>query len=140
MKYRFRNGSKRRELVIHGVGIDIVEITRIKKLIDRYRHHFLQKVYTDREIEFCSGKAFPEIHFAGRWAAKEAFYKALPTALQRSSSWKSVEIVTGDASGRPEIHICSQVLVELFERESIQRIFLSISHERSVCTAVVLFE
>jgi holo-[acyl-carrier protein] synthase len=97
-------------------------------------------VFSDREIEFCSDKAFPEVHFAGRWAAKEAFYKALPCILQSSSSWKSVEIVSDDASGRPEITIVSRQLADLFIKEGISSIFLSISHEKSVCTAVVLLE
>jgi holo-[acyl-carrier protein] synthase len=126
--------------LIRGVGIDIVEIERIKKLIEKYGTHFLDKVFTAQEIAYCSAKAFPAIHFSGRWAAKEAFYKALPTLYQPLASWKSIEILPDAQSGRPQIHVLSPELAMYFRKEQMNVPLLSISHERSMCTAIVVFE
>ncbi len=126
--------------MIRGVGIDIVEIERIKKLIEKYSAHFLDKVFTAREIAYCSAKAYPAIHFSGRWAAKEAFYKALPTLYQPIATWKSIEILPDALSGRPEIHVLSSELAAFFREEQMNVPLLSISHERSMCTAIVVFE
>jgi len=126
--------------MVRGIGTDIVEIGRIKKLIDNYGAHFLDKVYTIREIEYCSGKAHPEIHFSGRWAVKEAFYKALPAVLQPEATWKCIEIISPTPSGRPEIRFTDKNLEERCSREGVSTFHLSISHERSYCTAIVVLE
>ena len=126
--------------MVRGIGTDIVDIKRIERLIDRYASHFLEKVFTPNEIGFCSAKAHPAVHFAGRWAAKEAFYKALPLPSQRLSTWKSIEIVPQDSSGRPQIRILSRELVDSLYAEKITSFLLSISHERSTCTAMVVLE
>ena len=127
-------------IVVRGIGVDIVEIERIKKLIIKYSSHFLEKVFTPHEIAFCNQKANPANHFAGRWAAKEAFYKALPLPFQHYSTWKSIEVIPDKDSGRPEIRILSQELGDCFKTENISSILLSISHERMICTATVILE
>ncbi len=127
--------------MVRGIGIDIVEIERIENLINKYDLHFLEKVYTPREISFCRSKAFPAIHFSGRWAVKEAFYKALPSSLQPYSTWKSIEVLPEPGGGaRPVITVVSPVLGELFMKEKITFCHLSLSHERSMCTAMVVME
>ena len=126
--------------MVKGIGTDIVEIDRIKKIIERYGDQFLQKVFTEPEIKFCKGKASPSIHFAGRWAAKEAFYKALPGSCQPLSSWKSVQVIASGQSGGPLVEIRSCALQDQIEREGISRLHVSISHEQAYCVAFVLLE
>ena len=75
--------------MIKGLGVDIVDMERIERLLERYGDSFVQKVYTPREQECCRGMAKPAVHFAGRFAVKEAFYKALPASCQPRSAWKS---------------------------------------------------
>ena len=126
--------------MIKGLGTDIVEIRRIKRLISKYDKHFKEKIYTLSEMDYCETKAAPEIHFAGRWAVKEAFYKALPVSCQEHSHWKSIEVVPLDEKGKPVIRICSDTLVKILEKEHISKYHLSISHERNYCIASVVLE
>ena len=125
--------------MIKGMGVDIVGINRIEKLVEKYDNHFIHKVYTGEEIAYCKRMARPGIHFAGRWAAKEAFYKALPVSCQSHSSWKSMEIAVCDR-GKPFIRVCSDFLRDLLCNEGIVRYHVSISHEKTYCCACVLFE
>lgn len=122
-----------------GIGVDVVEIRRMREMIRKYGDRFLQKVFTPSEIVFCEKMAAPEIHFAGRWAVKEAFYKALPRECQVLSGWKSVEIVPG-ASAAPVISVCSGSLKSEMDKCGIERIFSSISHEKQVCVGMVVMD
>lgn len=125
--------------MIKGIGIDIVDIGRIERLVQRYKNHFLEKVFTPSEIEYCEKMAYPALHYAGRWAAKEAFYKALPLSCQQSSSWKSIEIKATER-GKPTIAICSDTLQQLLKKEEIAFCHVSISHEKKYCMACVISE
>jgi holo-[acyl-carrier protein] synthase len=122
-----------------GIGVDVVAIERIGEMIRKHGDHFLNKVFTPAEIEYCGKKAKPEIHFAGRWAAKEAFYKALPRDCQKVSGWRSVEIVRGE-SAAPAISVCSVLLQEAMDKCGIGRCLASISHEKSVCVGMVVMD
>jgi holo-[acyl-carrier protein] synthase len=126
--------------VVRGIGIDIVEISRIHRLIEKYDMQFLDKVFTGAEVAYCNGKAHPATHFAGRWAVKEAFYKALPSAIQPAAMWKSIETLPSLYSGKPEIHVLSPDISGFFISEGIGSWMVSVSHERSVCTAMVVLE
>lgn len=127
-------------IVVRGIGIDIVEIGRIHRMIEKYGMHFLEKVFTDAEIVYCSEKAHPATHFAVRWAAKEAFYKALPSKIQPVATWKSMETLPCAKSGKPEIRLLSSELTDFFRSEGIGSWLVSLSHERSVGTAIVVLE
>ncbi|MDR0307778.1 MAG: holo-ACP synthase [Chitinispirillales bacterium] len=124
---------------IKGLGIDIVEIARISRMADKYGRQFLQKIYTAAEIDFCLAKALPGVHFAGRWAVKEAFYKALPQNIQPFSSWKSIQVLSGER-GKPYVDVCERKLQNALYEACISSIHMSISHERSHCAAVVMLE
>ncbi|MBN1760448.1 MAG: holo-ACP synthase [Chitinispirillaceae bacterium] len=126
--------------MVQGIGIDIVAVSRIKKLMDLYGTNFLEKVFTGPEIEYCSGKAHPEIHFSGRWAGKEAFYKALPDQLQSVATWKGIEILSETARGRPVIRFIDTDFRERCTESGLSRFHLSISHEHDYCTAMVFME
>ena len=125
--------------MILGTGIDIVKIGRIKKLIDRYESGFLKKIFTENEILYCNRKGEPSIHFAGRWAVKEAFYKALPVEIQQKSGWKSIEIIS-DNRGKPFVNVVSEELNELFKSHLIGKIHTSISHEREFAIGSIILE
>jgi holo-[acyl-carrier protein] synthase len=124
---------------IRGHGIDIVEISRIEKMISRYGDQFLDKIFTLAEKNYCAAKGCPAVHFAGRWAAKESFYKAVSPECQQVSFWKSIEVLPVDDSLiKPVIHILTLELTEALRREAVSQILLSISHEKSHCIASVI--
>jgi len=126
-------------MAIIGVGIDIADISRVAGAIARYGGKFVDRVYTPLEADFCSRAAVPGVHFAGRWSAKEAFYKALPRAAQQFSGWRSIQIVSG-ADGRPSVEVCCGRLRQALSDAGATSIHLSITHERTHCAAVVVLE
>lgn len=126
--------------MIKGIGTDLVDINRIKRLINTYDKHFKEKIFTTSEIEYCEAKANPAMHYAGRWAVKEAFYKALPVSCQAYSHWKDIEAVPSVESGKPALRICSNKLKQILEKERITEFYMSISHERNYCIASVVLE
>jgi len=83
--------------MILGTGIDIIEIERIQKAIDRWGEHFLKHVFTDKEITHVQKYKFPAQHYAVRFAAKEAVYKAMS---DKYIGWKDIEILN-DGDGKP---------------------------------------
>jgi holo-[acyl-carrier protein] synthase len=127
-------------MAMKGLGVDIVEIGRIAALVARYGDHFLNKVYTPAEIEYCTTAAQPAIHYAGRWAVKEAFYKALPDECQPAARWKSIEVLPSRGSRKPAITIVDAGLRNLLKRAGVRFTHASISHEKSHCVAVVVLE
>jgi holo-[acyl-carrier protein] synthase len=126
--------------MIKGIGIDIVDTARIADMVRKYGDHFLKKVFTSSEITFCTSTAQPHIHFSGRWAAKEAFYKSLPESIQPYSFWKSVEIVSSKESRRPELVVIDKKLAARMKKAKIGKVHLSISHEKAYCVAYVIAE
>jgi len=127
--------------MIKGTGIDIVEISRIESMIRKYGRHFLDKVFSQPEIAYCGGMADAAIHYAGRWAAKEAFYKALPAPCQRRSGWKAIEVLAASpAESAPMITIVNGELDAEMKKAGIARIHHSISHEKQFCVALVILE
>src|SRR3981189_1516710 len=78
---------------IIGLGLDATEIDRIADTIERYGQRFLNRVFTDGEIAYCVRRRVPGIHFAGRFAAKEAGMKALGTGHSHGVLWRDVEVV-----------------------------------------------
>ena len=85
------------------IGIDIVEIKRIKHLINRYQTRFLTKIFSIKEQEYCNGKALSEIHYAGKFAAKEAVLKAIMSSGNSDViNFTSIEIINS-TDGAPEV-------------------------------------
>jgi len=119
--------------MIVGIGNDIVEIARIKASIDRYSSRFLDRLFTRLEQEYCSNRKEPALHFAGRFAAKEAIVKALGTGFSRGISWTDMEIIN-EKSGKPVV-ILSESLQTLFNSP---KIFISISHCHQYATAFAI--
>src|SRR5437773_5640453 len=95
--------------MIIGLGVDIVQNERIRHSLERFGPRFLNRIYTETEIGYCNGCADPAIHFAARFAAKEAAFKALGTGWAAGVKWKDVE-VRRLASGKPELVLYGEAL------------------------------
>tara|TARA_B100001245_G_scaffold234868_1_gene221320 strand:+ start:1864 stop:2238 length:375 start_codon:yes stop_codon:yes gene_type:complete len=113
-------------------GVDIIEIPRIKQVLDRYGQRFLNRVFTPDEIAYCRGRA-PNL--AGRFAAKEAAMKALGTGV-RGVSWKDIEVIRAD-SGAPSLRLHGRAKKRA-ERLQMSEMSLSISHSREYAVAFVV--
>lgn len=115
-------------------GTDIIEIDRIKDDIDDIGKTFIERIYTAHEIEYCESKKKQKYqHYAARFAAKEAIFKAISNKLENkySISWKNIEI-QNDSQGRPEVKIIGTELKE------IENIDISISHCKKYAVANVI--
>lgn len=121
---------------IVGIGTDIVECVRIAKMIERHGEIFINRVYTQNEVLYCSTRKAATQHYAGRWAAKEAVLKALGTGWARGIKWTDVE-VKNEPGGRPRI-VLSGIGREVAEELGIREMMISISHCRSHATAYAL--
>lgn len=118
-------------------GIDIIEIDRIKDSIENIGERFIKKVFTDKEIEYCESKKIQKYqHYAGRFAAKEAAFKAVSANLndKYSVNWRDFEIIN-DEQGRPKINLKN------INTENIENIDISISHCKlyAIANVVILY-
>jgi holo-[acyl-carrier protein] synthase len=89
---------------IIGLGLDATEIDRIADTIERYGQRFLGRVFTDDEIAYCMRRRVPAIHFAGRFAAKEAGMKALGTGHSQGVLWRDVEVIRHGGPPQLQFH------------------------------------
>ena len=121
--------------MVQGVGVDIVEVSRIRKSFETYGKLFSEKIFTRQEIAYCSEKPNPYQHYAARFAAKEAFSKATGNGWDSDFSWQEVEVIN-ERSGRPVLRLSGSSLKN-FGRK---KIFLSLSHSGEYVVAVVVVE
>lgn len=115
-------------------GTDIIEINRIKQCVENLKSKFTQRVFTETEIIYCESKKAQKFqHYAGRFAAKEASFKALSSKLQDkySISWKDIEI-QNDKQGRPQLKVFGMDLEQVID------IDVSISHCKDYAVANVV--
>ncbi|MEW6607101.1 MAG: holo-ACP synthase [bacterium] len=120
--------------MIHGIGIDIIEIKRIKQTKERFGNIFLTKVFTESEIRYCQTHPKTEDqHFAGRFAAKEAVLKAFGLRWP-FISLKDIEIIPDVITGAPEVILYGNILGKA-NRLKISSILLSISHTKEYAIA-----
>jgi holo-[acyl-carrier protein] synthase len=124
-------------MAVRGLGVDVVEIRRVREALER-NPRFAEKLFTADEIRYCESMARRETHYAARFAAKEAFFKALGTGWRLGMGWHEVE-VCHDSLGRPELALTGRTAVE-FQRRNLRNLHLSISHERNQAVAVVVVE
>ena len=124
--------------MIIGTGIDIVNIDRIERLMTRWGSVFLNRVFTETEIVWCQRKARPPECFATRFAAKEAFLKAIGWGLGNGIQWTDIE-VRNNTLGKPFLSLHRKAK-EVCETLGIQNIFLTLSHDRPYAVAHVLLE
>jgi holo-[acyl-carrier protein] synthase len=91
-------------MTIIGLGLDATDIDRVSDVIDRYGDRFLRRIFTEREIAYCARRRVPAIHFAGRFASKEAAMKALGTGHSHGVLWRDVEVVRRGGPPQLELH------------------------------------
>jgi holo-[acyl-carrier protein] synthase len=123
--------------MIKGMGVDIIDVARIKKIVEK-GNGFIEKVFTETEIKYCRDKYRPAIHYAGRFAAKEALLKALGTGLRGTMAWTDISVENNEL-GKPSITLAGKTL-ENFKKNNLQSLQLSISHTREYAVAVVIIE
>ena len=121
--------------MVKGIGVDIIEIDRIRRSIELLGERFLEKVYTPQEISYCNGKAYRFQHYAARFAAKEALSKALSTGWAGEFRWKDVEVMN-EPSGQPRFSLHGR----LCDRLAGASVMLSLSHSDSHVVAMVLIQ
>jgi holo-[acyl-carrier protein] synthase len=124
--------------MIVGIGIDLVEIARIKAVYERHRERFVRRLLTDGEREYVLAHADPGPRMAGRWAAKEAALKALGTGLAEGIRWRDVEILP-DERGKP----CLTLHGEAAERAralGAAALHVTITHANDLAMAQVILE
>ena len=126
--------------MIFGIGIDTIEVSRIANSIATYGDQFVKRIFSEEEIRYCTRKPHAAQHFAGRFAAKEAFAKSLGTGIRRGFVWRNVSVAR-EYSGRPYIrllgnmpHLATSIVGENY---TVQ---LSITHTRLVAEAIVTIE
>lgn len=115
-------------------GTDIIEIERIKRSIERSGDTFLKLIYTPEEIKYCESKRISKYyHYAGRFAAKEAIYKAVSTLLEDKFdiSWQNAQVVN-DENGNPKVEFLN------INIKGIKNIDISISHCKEYAVAMVI--
>ena len=124
--------------MIYGIGIDMVEISRIEKALKRWGDPFLERVFTQSEIEYCHHGVRSASRFALRFAAKEAFSKALGLGFSNGLGLRHIEVVHAP-NGRPHLSLHRKAK-ELCERHGIKNRFLSLSDNGLYAVAVVVLE
>jgi holo-[acyl-carrier protein] synthase len=124
--------------MIIGTGIDIVNIERIESMMARWGDLFLGRVFTEREIVWCNQRTRPPECFAIRFAAKEAFLKAIGRGLRNGIQWTDIE-VENDPLGKP-LFSFHRKAKEVLETQRITKALLTLSHERPYAVAHVLLE
>ncbi len=124
--------------MIIGVGIDIIEIERIKKSIDSFGDHFINKIFTQIERDYCESKKNKYQHYAARFAAKEAIVKSFSASKLTSFNWQDMEIYN-EADGTPKVNFFGKLKEFLGNDKAIQ---ISLSHSENyvVSNAVLYFK
>ncbi len=118
-------------MAIKGIGSDVVEVSRIERLFTKYGARFTKRVFTKGEVAYCESKEHPEVHFAGRFAAKEAIAKAVyQGGYNEVIPFSHIEILN-DTEGRPMVSFLIKVQGNCF---------VTISHERSVAISFAVLE
>jgi len=124
--------------MIYGIGTDLVEVNRIEKIITRWGERFTGKVYSQNEINYCECKAYPAIHYAARFAAKESFLKSLGIGLGMGVSLRDIEVIN-NPQGSPQLRMNEKIRGVLDER-GITAVHISLTHTREHAQAVVVLE
>ena len=118
---------------IAGIGTQVMECARVRKLIESHGDAFLRQVYTDRELRLCNAKKHSTEHFTAIWAAKEAVLRSLGTTWKRGTDWTDVEVVC-ENGGSPQV-VVTGATQELMTARGVGGILLTMAHCRAFATA-----
>lgn len=110
-----------------GVGVDLTQMPRLRRVVARWEERFLQRVFTEQEIAYCRRRRDPIPHFAARFAAKEATLKALGTGLRMGVNWRELEVRR--ERGQAPTMVLSGRCRAIAEAKGGRRVLLSLSHD-----------
>ncbi len=119
-----------------GLGTDIVDVERIRRVMERQGDRFLKRVYTEEERDYCFGMKHPHKHLAARFAAKEAVAKAFTTGIGAQLGWTSVSVYNGPR-GEPYVRL-DRKGNELLREVGAFRVWVSLSHTEALAQAVAV--
>ena len=124
--------------MVYGIGIDLVNIQRLETVLQRWGDRFVKRVFTEKEADFCFKRAYPASPLALRFAAKEAFSKAIGLGMRKGIRWRDIEVFHY-AGGRPGLRLQGRSS-EICSEKQITRFHLSLSDEGLFGMAVVVLE
>ncbi len=116
-----------------GIGTDIVDIKRFRAVVEKRGKNFLEKIFTDKELEYAENKKFFHAHMAGKFSAKEAVKKALPDGARIGLNWSEIEILN-HPDGKPYVQLHGQA-EEIMKEFKITRVLVSVSHTDDIATS-----
>ena len=122
--------------MVLGIGIDIIEIERIKRSVEKYGERFISKIFTQKEIDYCLPKANKFQHLAARFAAKEAIAKSLSYSGEEGFNWQDIEIYN-EKNGMPKVRLFNKLLKILGNDKQIH---ITMSHSENYVTCFALLE
>jgi holo-[acyl-carrier protein] synthase len=120
-----------------GTGIDLVENTRMREMLERWGAKFKDRVFLPEEQSYCETKAFPFENYAARFAVKEAVSKALGTGISPAVGWLGIEVVRCAESGAPSVRLLGRARAYAEARRVVD-ILISLSHTRHYAVAHAL--
>lgn len=123
--------------MIFGIGTDIIEVKRVEKIVASGRQ-YLETIFTEKEMEYCEANARKSEHFAVRYAAKEAFLKALGSGWRDGLAFSDIEIIN-DELGKPQVFLHGEVK-RVYNHHQIQQTSISLSHTKEIAIAVIILE
>ena len=121
---------------IHGIGIDVVEVARMATGIERHGEPYLARIFTDGERAYCDAQHNPAIHYAARFAAKEAVAKAFGTGIGKHAGLKDLEVVR-DEGGAPQI-LLHAAAKDFAKSQGIGQVLISLTHASEYAAANAL--
>ena len=124
--------------MIIGTGVDVVDIARIRNVIERLKDRFILRVFTPAEQEFCNKHRDPAPHYAARFAAKEALFKALGTGWAKGVTWLDVEVLRKEQEA-PALRLHGEAQ-RLSASLGANKAHLSLSHSDQTAVAMVILE
>lgn len=124
--------------MIIGIGVDLVEVARIREMIKRHGRRFITRVFTEGEIAYSRSMRRSEEHYAARFAAKEATLKALGIGMRKGIAWKDIEVVVGDL-GQPTIRLTGGA-ADRADELGVNEVFVSLTHTKDYAIAQVVME
>lgn len=125
--------------MIVGIGFDLVDIARVRAMIERHGERAIARVFTPAEAEYAAGRGDPMRHFAARFAAKEAAYKALAGTIEaRGIGWRDLEVASA-WDGRPMLLLHGRA-AEVAATLGVSRAHVTLTHADAVAGAVVVLE
>lgn len=122
--------------MVHGIGLDLVTVSRFTRMIERYGDRLLDKLFTAEERRYCETYTRPAQHYAARFAAKEAILKAL--GVPRGLRWHELEVVSSP-SREPNVRLSGSA-ARVAQERGISRLMLSLTHEKDLAAAMVVAE